>query len=42
MKNTDTESNEIKESFRPLMQYQDQLREEKTNNVGATEEHLPL
>jgi hypothetical protein len=41
---TDTEIDEIKESFRPRMQdnTEDQLREEQTNNVGATEEHLLL
>jgi hypothetical protein len=41
---TDTEIDEIKEGFRPRMQdnTEDQLREEQTNNVGATEEHLLL
>jgi hypothetical protein len=41
---TDTEIDEIKESFRSRMQdnMEDQLREEQTNNVGATEEHLLL
>jgi hypothetical protein len=41
---TDTEIDEIKESFRPRMQdnTEDQLREEQTNNAGATEEHLLL
>jgi hypothetical protein len=35
---TDTEIDEIKESFRPRMQdnMEDQLREEQTNNAGAT------
>jgi hypothetical protein len=43
-KNTDTEIDEIKESFRPRMQdnTEDQLREEQTNNAGATENHLIL
>jgi hypothetical protein len=38
---TDTETDEIKESFRPRKQdnMEDQIREEQTNNVGATEEH---
>jgi hypothetical protein len=41
---TDSEIDEIKESFRPRMQdnTEDQLRDEQTNNVGATEEHLLL
>jgi hypothetical protein len=41
---TDNEIDEIKESFRPCMQdnRDDQLREEQTNNVGATKEHLLL
>jgi hypothetical protein len=41
---TDSEIDEIKESFRPRMQdnTEDQLRDEKTNNVGATEERLLL
>jgi hypothetical protein len=41
---TDNEIDEIKESFRSHMQdnMEDQLREEQTNNVGATEEHLLL
>jgi hypothetical protein len=41
---TDTEIDEIKESFTPHLQdnAEDQLREEQTNNAGATEEHLLL
>jgi hypothetical protein len=41
---TDTEINEIMEDFRPRMQdnTEDQLREEQTNNVHTTEEHLLL
>jgi hypothetical protein len=41
---TDTEIDEIKERFRPRMQdnTEDQLREQKANNAGATEEHLLL
>jgi hypothetical protein len=41
---TDTEIDEIKESFRPGMQdnTEDQLREEQRNNAGVTEEHLLL
>jgi hypothetical protein len=41
---TDTEIDEIKESFRPRIQdnTEDQLREEQTNNAGVTEEHLLL
>jgi hypothetical protein len=41
---TDTEIDEIKESFRLHMQdnMEGQLREEQTNIIGATEEHLLL